>query len=36
VPVWKDGRVVGGVAVNGLPQEEDIGLAGMGAALISG
>jgi len=36
VPVWKDGRVVGAVAVSGLPQEEDIELAEMGAALISG
>jgi glc operon protein GlcG len=36
VPVWKDGKVVGGVAVSGLPQEEDIELAEMGAALIAG
>jgi glc operon protein GlcG len=36
VPVWKDGRVVGAVAVSGLPQEEDIELAEMGAALIAG
>jgi glc operon protein GlcG len=35
VPVWKDGRVVGAVAVSGLPQEEDIELAEMGAALIA-
>jgi glc operon protein GlcG len=36
VPVWKDGRVVGAVAVSGLPQQDDIELAEMGASLISG
>ena len=36
VPVWKDGRVVGAIAVSGLPQTEDIQLAEMGAAVISG
>jgi glc operon protein GlcG len=36
VPVWKDGKVVGAVAVSGLPQEEDIELAERGAAVISG
>jgi len=27
VPVWKDGKVAGAIAVSGLPQEEDIELA---------
>jgi glc operon protein GlcG len=36
VPVWRDGRVVGAIAVSGLPQAEDIDLAEMGAAIISG
>jgi len=36
VPVKKDGRVVGAIAVSGLPQLEDIELAEMGAAVISG
>jgi glc operon protein GlcG len=36
VPVWKGGEVVGSVAVSGLPQAEDIELATMGAAAISG
>lgn len=36
VPVWKDGSVVGAVAVSGLPQAEDIELAQMGVALING
>ena len=34
VPVWKDGRVIGAIAISGLPQTEDIELAEMGAALI--
>lgn len=36
VPVWKDGRVVGALAVSGLPQAEDMELAEMGAAAIAG
>lgn len=36
VPVWKDGIVVGAVAVSGLPQAEDIELAEMGAAATAG
>jgi glc operon protein GlcG len=36
VPVWKGGEVVGSVAVSGLAQAEDIELATMGAAAISG
>jgi glc operon protein GlcG len=36
VPVWKDGRVIGAVAISGLPQAEDMELAAMGAALIAG
>jgi glc operon protein GlcG len=35
VPIWNDGKVLGAVAVSGLPQEEDIELAEMGAALLS-
>ncbi len=35
VPVWKDGIVVGAVAVSGLPQAEDIELAQMGVAAIT-
>jgi len=36
VPVWKNGSVVGAVAVSGLPQAEDMELAEMGAAIIAG
>ncbi len=36
VPIRKDGRVVGAIAVSGLPQTEDIELAEMGAGLIAG
>lgn len=36
VPVVKDGKVIGSVAVSGLPQTEDIELATMGAKLITG
>jgi glc operon protein GlcG len=32
VPLWRNGQVVGAVAVSGLPQEEDIELASLGAA----
>lgn len=34
VPVWKDGTVIGAVAVSGLPQVEDMELASLGAELI--
>jgi glc operon protein GlcG len=34
VPVWRNGEVVGAIAVSGLPQEEDIALAIFGAELI--
>ena len=36
VPVWMHGRVAGAVAVSGLPQAEDIELAELGMALITG
>ncbi len=36
VPVWKDGNLVGAIAVSGLPQAEDIELAELGAAVITG
>jgi glc operon protein GlcG len=35
VPVWKDGQVVGAVAVSGLSSSEDIVLATLGVDLIS-
>ena len=35
VPVWKDGKVIGAVAVSGLPQTEDVELAMLGASLIA-
>lgn len=34
VPVWRDGVVVGAIAVSGLPQAEDIRLATWAAALV--
>ena len=34
VPVVRNGVVLGAIAVSGLPQAEDIELAGMGAAVI--
>ena len=36
IPVWRNGEVVGAIAVSGLPQEEDIALAAFGAELIGG
>jgi glc operon protein GlcG len=36
IPVWKDGAVVGAVAVSGLSSEEDAALATLGAELIAG
>ena len=36
VPVWRNGEVVGAVAVSGLPQVDDIRLAMLGAELVSG
>jgi glc operon protein GlcG len=36
VPVWRNGQVVGSVAVSGLPSEEDIELATFGAGLVEG
>jgi len=35
VPIWKDGKVIGAIAVSGLPQAEDIELAEMGIAAIT-
>jgi glc operon protein GlcG len=34
IPVWRKGRVVGSVAVSGLPSAEDIELATYGASLV--
>ena len=34
IPVWKDGQVVGAVAVSGLSSSEDIVLATMGVDLV--
>jgi glc operon protein GlcG len=36
LPVWKDGEVVGAVAVSGLSSDEDVALATLGADLIAG
>jgi glc operon protein GlcG len=36
IPVWKNGEVVGAVAVSGLSSNEDIVLATLGAELIAG
>ena len=35
VPVWKDGQVVGSVAVSGLSSSEDIVLAELGVELVA-
>jgi len=35
VPVWKGGKVIGSVAVSGLPQMEDMELAKMAVEMIS-
>jgi glc operon protein GlcG len=36
VPVWRDGEVVGAIAISGLPQQEDIRIATWAASLVSG
>jgi glc operon protein GlcG len=36
IPVWKNGEVVGAVAVSGLSSSEDITLATLGVELIAG
>ena len=36
IPVWRDGEVVGAVAVSGLSSAEDIDLATLGVKLLSG
>jgi glc operon protein GlcG len=36
LPVWKDGQVVGAVAVSGISQSEDILLATLGVELLAG
>lgn len=36
IPVWRDGEVIGAVAVSGLPSAEDIALATLGVDSISG
>ena len=35
-PVWKNGQVIGAVAISGLPQAEDIELAEFAVSLLSG
>ncbi len=35
VPVWKDGKVIGAIAVSGLPEADDIELAASAAASFS-
>lgn len=34
VPVWKDGQLIGAIAVSGLPEPEDIELASQAAASL--
>lgn len=36
IPVWKNGEVIGAVAVSGLSADEDSALAALGVELISG
>ena len=36
VPIWRDGNVVGAIAVSGLPEAEDIELAEKGVSAILG
>jgi glc operon protein GlcG len=36
IPVWKNGEVVGAVAVSGLSSNEDVALATLGVELITG
>src|ERR1700730_9834173 len=36
IPVWKNGEVIGAVAVSGLSSNEDIALATLGVDLIAG
>lgn len=36
IPVWKNGEVVGAVAVSGLSSKEDVTLATLGVELITG
>jgi glc operon protein GlcG len=36
IPVWKDGQVVGAVAVSGLSSSEDVVLAELGADVVGG
>ena len=36
LPVWRNGEVVGAVAVSGLSSDEDIELANLGVKLVSG
>lgn len=36
IPVWRDGHVVGSIAVSGLSSSEDIVLATLGVELIAG
>jgi len=36
IPVWRDGEVVGSVAVSGLSSSEDVVLATLGAELVAG
>ncbi len=36
IPVWRDGEVVGAVAVSGLSSSEDVVLATLGAEMVAG
>jgi len=36
IPVWRNGEVIGSIAVGGLPSQEDIEMAELGASTIAG
>ena len=36
IPLWKNGEVIGAVAVSGLSSNEDISLAALGVEVIAG
>jgi glc operon protein GlcG len=36
IPIWRNGEVIGSIAVSGLPSQEDIEMAELGASLIAG
>lgn len=36
IPIWRNGEVIGSIAVSGLPSQEDIEMAELGASAIAG